>query len=55
MGFVANSGFQKLLVLSGTSKLPDIEDWKHPEEYKPQYYVESLDVLDNILKNIYKT
>ncbi|XP_072386577.1 uncharacterized protein [Diabrotica undecimpunctata] len=46
----ANAGFQKLLVLSGISTIEDIKDWKHPEEYKPEYYINSLNDLNDIIK-----
>nr|XP_023024833.1 pyridoxal phosphate phosphatase-like [Leptinotarsa decemlineata] len=52
MKFGSTGGYQKLLVLSGIAKIEDIKNWKHPEEYKPEYYIESLDVLNDILKSI---
>ncbi|XP_028134704.1 uncharacterized protein LOC114329719 [Diabrotica virgifera virgifera] len=50
MAMGAKAGFQKLLVLSGISSIEDIRDWKHPEEYKPEYYISSLNDLNNIIK-----
>ncbi|XP_074036974.1 glycerol-3-phosphate phosphatase isoform X2 [Leptinotarsa decemlineata] len=51
MKFGFTGGYQKLLVLIGISKIEDIKNWKHPEEYKPEYYIDSLEVLNNILKS----
>ncbi|XP_023022819.2 uncharacterized protein isoform X1 [Leptinotarsa decemlineata] len=47
-------GFQKLLVLTGSTKLEDIRNWKHPIEFQPEYYVESLNVFNDILKSVEK-
>uniref|UniRef100_A0A6P7GVF2 Phosphoglycolate phosphatase 2-like n=1 Tax=Diabrotica virgifera virgifera TaxID=50390 RepID=A0A6P7GVF2_DIAVI len=49
----AIGGFQKMLVLTGSTKIEEITDWKFPEEYKPEFYVESLDVLNKIIKSIF--
>ncbi|CAG9856662.1 unnamed protein product [Phyllotreta striolata] len=54
MGFAAAAGFKKLLVLSGNSSLEDLKNWNHPEEYKPDYYVESLTELNKIIKTNHK-
>nr|QYV43148.1 phosphoglycolate phosphatase 2 [Colaphellus bowringi] len=45
-------GYQKLLVLTGIAGKEDINNWQYPEEYKPEYYVESLNVFNNILKSL---
>uniref|UniRef100_A0A6P7F0T8 4-nitrophenylphosphatase-like n=1 Tax=Diabrotica virgifera virgifera TaxID=50390 RepID=A0A6P7F0T8_DIAVI len=54
MGFGTVGGYQKLLVLSGTTKMDDIKDWKHPEEYKPTYYIQNLGELNKIIKTVHK-
>lgn len=52
MAFATVAGFQKLLTLSGNVKKASIENWKHPEESKPEFYVESLGALNKILTDI---
>lgn len=52
MGLAENCGFQKLLVLSGVTKRTNIENWTFPENLKPKYYVESLKVIDDILRRL---
>nr|QYV43147.1 phosphoglycolate phosphatase 1 [Colaphellus bowringi] len=47
-------GYQKLLVLTGSAKLEDINNWKYPTEYQPEYYVESLKVFNEILETVQK-
>lgn len=54
MSTAAIAGFQKLLVLSGSAQLKDVKNWNHPEEHKPDYYVEDLGVLNKIIKSIFK-
>ncbi|XP_072386067.1 uncharacterized protein [Diabrotica undecimpunctata] len=49
----ALGGFQKMLVLTGSTKMEDITNWQFPEEYKPEYFVESLEVLNKIIKSIF--
>ncbi|XP_023024353.2 uncharacterized protein [Leptinotarsa decemlineata] len=51
MKFANIGSYQKLLVLTGLTKIEHIRDWQFPEEYKPEYYVESLKVLNDILKS----
>ncbi|XP_057658620.1 glycerol-3-phosphate phosphatase-like [Diorhabda carinulata] len=46
-------GFQKLLVLSGTATKEHINNWKYPEENKPEYYIEDLNVLNTIIKSVF--
>ncbi|CAG9819787.1 unnamed protein product [Phaedon cochleariae] len=46
MKFAAIGGYHKLLVLSGIATKEDVICWKHPEDYKPTYYVDSLGVLN---------
>ncbi|CAH1159782.1 unnamed protein product [Phaedon cochleariae] len=50
MGFAMTAGYEKLLVLTGTTKNEHLLDWKYPENLKPQYYVESLGALNDIIK-----
>ncbi|CAH1159786.1 unnamed protein product [Phaedon cochleariae] len=52
MNMAAMAGFQKLLVLTGVTTIQDVRCWQYPEEYKPEYYVESLDVLNDIFKSL---
>lgn len=47
-------GFQKLLVLSGTEKLEDVLNWKYPEEFRPTYYVQDLNVFNEIILSVCK-
>ncbi|CAG9859900.1 unnamed protein product [Phyllotreta striolata] len=42
-------GFQKLLVLSGTDTIEEVMDWKYPQEYKPQYYIQDLKAFNEII------
>ncbi|KAG5896761.1 hypothetical protein JTB14_031740 [Gonioctena quinquepunctata] len=55
MGFAHTGGYNKLLILTGITKIEDIHDWRYPEEFKPEYYVESLKVLHDIMKSINKS
>ncbi|CAH1159785.1 unnamed protein product [Phaedon cochleariae] len=52
MNIATMAGFQKLLVLTGAASIQDVQNWKYPEEHKPEYFVESLDVLNNIFKSL---
>lgn len=54
MGFAAVGGYQKLLVLSGTASIADINNWEYPEEYKPNYYISDLTELNEIVKLVHK-
>lgn len=45
MKFAAVCNYQKLLVLSGLTKEEELDNWSHPEECKPDYYVQSLGAL----------
>ncbi|KAG5877030.1 hypothetical protein JTB14_005252 [Gonioctena quinquepunctata] len=54
MGTAFKGGYQKLLVLSGSAKMGDIECWKRPVEYQPDYFIESLAVFNDILKSLQK-
>lgn len=54
MALAAGAGYQKLLVLSGTTKREEIDNWKYPEEWKPEYYIENLNSLKSILESISK-
>ncbi|KAJ8972534.1 hypothetical protein NQ317_013849, partial [Molorchus minor] len=48
LNFATQCGYQKLLVLSGITNAQHLITWEYPEEYKPQYYVESLNELKQI-------
>ncbi|KAJ8919373.1 hypothetical protein NQ315_016466 [Exocentrus adspersus] len=50
MAFASKCGYQKLLVLTGLTKKENLSNWEHPEEHKPEYYVESLSVLNRIME-----
>ncbi|XP_056640299.1 uncharacterized protein LOC130447483 [Diorhabda sublineata] len=50
MKFATNSGYQKLIVLTGVTKKKDLDNWKKDEIDKPQYYIESLKALNLILE-----
>nr|CAI5820969.1 unnamed protein product [Callosobruchus analis] len=52
MQMAAMGGYQKLLVFSGHAQLKDIENWAHPEEWKPQYYIEDLNAFYNVIKGL---
>ncbi|XP_060527066.1 uncharacterized protein LOC132702459 [Cylas formicarius] len=49
MAFASQCGFQKLLVLTGVTREGDLENWTYPVEYKPHYYVKSLNALNEEL------
>lgn len=51
MVFATKCSYQKLLVLTGITNKDHLSKWEHPEEYKPQYYVENLSVLNEIVCN----
>ncbi|XP_018579308.1 4-nitrophenylphosphatase-like [Anoplophora glabripennis] len=51
LNFATKCGYQKLLVLTGITNKDHLSNWDHPEEYKPQYYVENLNVLHEIVCN----
>lgn len=53
MGFSANCGYIKLLVLSGLSKKEDVEDWRYPEELKPDFYADNLKVVHDSILRVY--
>lgn len=52
MGLAARAGYQKLLVLSGQTKPSEILNWKYPENLKPEYYIQDLETLGQILKTV---
>lgn len=54
MGLAAAAGCQKLLVLTGITKLNDLLNWKYSKELIPDYYIDSLDAFKKVLENIYK-
>lgn len=54
MGLAKAAGYQKLLVLSGTTKPEEIINWKYDEDLKPDYYIKSLEELNVVLKNVNK-
>jgi hypothetical protein len=42
---------QKLLVLSGLTK-ESLDRWIYPEEYKPDYYIDSLKDIHDLLLSL---
>lgn len=52
MGFAAAAGCKKLLVLTGNTTKNQILKWTHPEELKPEYYIDSLKALKIVLENV---
>ncbi|XP_064214928.1 uncharacterized protein LOC661964 [Tribolium castaneum] len=52
MGFATKCGYKKLLVLSGLTKKEDLDEWKYEEEYKPEFYVNSLKVVHELIEKI---
>lgn len=55
MVFAAQCTYQKLLVLSGLSTMSDLEKWAFPEEYKPDFYVESLKTVHELIEKVFGT
>lgn len=53
MAFAANSGYKKLLVLSGVTKEEDVKNWKFDERYKPDYYIQDLKELHGIIQSFW--
>lgn len=53
MGFGSICGYMKLLVLSGLSQKEDLENWKYPEEFKPDFYADSLKVIFDLILRAY--
>ncbi|XP_044255665.1 4-nitrophenylphosphatase-like [Tribolium madens] len=50
MGFATKCGYKKLLVLSGLTKNEVLEDWKYPQEYQPDFYVDSLKSVEDLIQ-----
>lgn len=50
MGFGTKCGYKKLLVLSGLTQKEAIENWKFPEEYKPDFYVDNLESVHDLIE-----
>lgn len=54
MGFATNFGYKKLLVLTGLTKEDALKDWKFPEEHKPDFYVDTLKSVHDLILRIFK-
>ncbi|CAG9836082.1 unnamed protein product [Diabrotica balteata] len=54
LGFATVNNYQKLLVLTGNTKIKNIQNWTYPEEYKPNYYIQSLHELNVLLVKLKK-
>uniref|UniRef100_A0A6P7F223 4-nitrophenylphosphatase-like n=1 Tax=Diabrotica virgifera virgifera TaxID=50390 RepID=A0A6P7F223_DIAVI len=52
LGFATVNNYQKLLVLTGNTKMKNIQNWTYPEEYKPNYYIQSLHELNMLLAQL---
>lgn len=52
MKFAAICGFKKLLVLSGSANINDVENWIFSNDLKPDYYLQNLRYLHNIIEKI---
>ena len=50
MAFATTAGYKKLLVLSGLAKKEAVLDWKFPEEFKPDFYVDSLMTVHDLVE-----
>nr|XP_015834454.1 PREDICTED: phosphoglycolate phosphatase 2-like isoform X1 [Tribolium castaneum] len=53
MGFATKCNYRKLLVLSGLTKKEQVEDWAFNDELKPDFYVDSLKILHDLIVKIY--
>jgi ribonucleotide monophosphatase NagD (HAD superfamily) len=51
MSFSTKCGYKKLLVLSGLTK-ESLDRWIYPEEYKPDYYIDSLKDIHDLLLSL---
>lgn len=49
IAFAHAANFQSLAVLSGQTKLEDLLNWTHSDEEKPNYYVQSLGHLKQLM------
>jgi ribonucleotide monophosphatase NagD (HAD superfamily) len=54
MGFATKCGYKKLLVLSGVTGKEALEKWTFPEEYKPDYYVDSWKTVHDLICRIFE-
>jgi HAD superfamily hydrolase (TIGR01450 family) len=54
MGFATKCGYKKLLVLSGVTGKEALEKWTFPEEYKPDYYVDSWKTVYDLICRIFE-
>ena len=55
MAFATTAGYKKLLVLSGLAKKEAVLDWKFPEEFKPDFYVDSLKTVHDLIVRVLET
>lgn len=53
MAFASKGGYKKLLVLTGLTKPSAITDWTYPEEYKPEYYVDNVKTIHDLVLKAY--
>jgi phosphoglycolate/pyridoxal phosphate phosphatase family enzyme len=50
MGFATKCGYKRLLVLSGLTQKEEVTTWRFAEELRPEYYVDSLKDVYEMLK-----
>jgi ribonucleotide monophosphatase NagD (HAD superfamily) len=50
MGFATQCGYKRLLVLSGLTQKEEVTTWRFAEELRPEYYVDSLKDVYEMLK-----
>jgi ribonucleotide monophosphatase NagD (HAD superfamily) len=50
MGFATKCGYKRLLVLSGLTQKEEVTTWSFAEELRPEYYVDSLKDVYEMLK-----
>lgn len=55
MSFAAQCGTQKLLTLTGVTKEKDLINWKYDKSWKPDYVVDSIKDLGDIIKALKQT
>ena len=52
MEFATKFGYKKLLPLSGFTTKEQVVPWSFKDEYKPDFYVDSLKSLNEIIQSL---
>lgn len=52
MSFATQCGMQKLLTLTGATKEKDLVNWKYDDSWKPDYVVDSIKDLGDIINDL---